>query len=157
MPTDSPYFHDSPASEVAPIALGTYPVSGLASQHRSDLHFFDAGLFYLVCIIFPYFLIPAYKNPAVRCSHVLGRYPTHNAVIERLYYLRTVSDLRDDYAFFCSAIFLTNNHVLRYIDESSRKVPRIRCTKGSVSESLACTMSRSEILKNGQPFTEVGP
>ena len=52
-------------------------------------------------------------------------------------------------------IFTGNNHVLANVGQLSRQVTRVRRLESRIRQPLTSTVSRAEILKNGEPFTKV--
>ncbi len=55
-----------------------------------------------------------------------------------------------------AAVEITDDHVLRDVDEAPRQVPRVGGAQSGVGEALAGTVRRDEVLEHRQAFHEVG-
>ena len=60
--------------------------------------------------------------------------------------------LRDLAAFFCFAIAVNDDDVLRYIHKPPRKIPGRRCTERRIGCTFARAVRRNEVLKHVESF-----
>ncbi len=92
----------------------------------------------------------------LRIQHIHRDYTAQDAVAQRF----------DDFAAFDqrfhrdtvagAAIVLSNDQVLRDVDQTSRQVTRVRRLQRRVRQAFTSAVCRDEVLQNVQAFAEVG-
>ena len=70
--------------------------------------------------------------------------------------IRECLDLHERNLLAFAAVYLTDNQILRYVNQTTGQVTGVRCTQSRIGQTFTGTVSRDEVLQYVQTFTEVG-
>ena len=143
------------AREVAAIALGADAVLGLAGEHRTDLHFLNAGGVDRLDVPFLNHLAGGHDHLAVRGLQILGGGAAENARRQRRDDLAGVDDRPHADAVLRTAIRGGDDRILRHVDETAGEITRVRGLQRRIREALAGAVGGVEVFENRQAFLEV--
>jgi hypothetical protein len=93
---------------------------------------------------------------ALGIDDVLGGGPAKNAVGERCDHGAALDDRAHLERPLGAAILLDDHRVLADVDQAAGQIARVRRLQRRVGKTLAGTVGRVEIFKDGQPLLEVG-
>ena len=141
--------------QVAAVAGGADAVLRLADEHGTDLHLLDAGSAdRLEVLLFDH---RALRNDdgAVLGNQILSRRAAEDARSQRRDHLAGIDDGAHLDAPLGAAIRLTDDRVLRHVDEAAGQVARVRRLERGVGQALTGAVGRVEVLENVEAFLEV--
>ena len=143
-------------SQVAAITLGADTVLGLASQHRTDFHFFNRRILDFLRDFFRDFLTRFHNQLAgLRMIYIIDRGPTQDSFIQGFNHFIVLLQCRCNQPTLCMAVFFGNNHILRHIHQPTGQVPGIGRLQSGIGKTLTGTVGRDEVLQHRQTFLEV--
>ena len=155
-PDGLPEIYFMPVSQISAITCPAYTSFRFACQNRPYPYPLYTGGLYLLNLIFTY--RPVGPNQHFSCYGIIDIFKSQPAKYPRAHSLKNLAPLHkglNPNAIHSTAIFLSNNCLLRYIHESAGKITRVGCLEGGVSQTLSCSMSRYKVLQNSQAFPEI--
>src|SRR5438093_3115071 len=146
--------HELAAREVASVAGAADAVLRVAAERRAHANALHAGLRdrlrdHLVDLV-----ATLHDGRAgLRMLDLLRGQSAEHAVLERLDDARLVGDHED--AVLVTAVFDADDDVLRHVHQTAGEVAGVGGPNGSVSQTLAATVRRDEVLEDRQALAEV--
>ncbi len=125
------------------------------------MHACNPGFFNRFCLVCGNKRI-AWDNPFARFGvlYIVNRPASAHAVGKGFNNLFAVRKSGNPHAgffiVFLNAILLADNYILRYVNKTAGKVPRIRRTEGRVGKTFTRAVAGNEIFKNSQAFAVIG-
>src|SRR5690606_9384686 len=131
----------------------------LAGEHRAHLDGLDAGLDERVDQHVAHVGAGRGHHGALGVDRVLGEGAREHRVLDVLVAHQLVADLRRDpdlETLRRAAVVLTDDDILRDVDETTREVARVRGTQSGVGETLTGTVRGDEVLRHTQTLAVRG-
>src|SRR5579885_2126365 len=141
--------------EVAPIAKRANTATGLAREHRANLHALDTGSLHLVREVFGNLLVDLDNHVALEVLDLVERHAANNAVAERLDFDAGFDDRLDVDAVRGAAIALIDDDVLGHVNETASQVAGVGGLERGIRQAFARAVRRDEVVQHVQAFTEV--
>ena len=143
--------------EAAAVALLTHAAHRLAGQHRADLDLLESGILNLGGELDVDFLTRLTQHIVGKgIFDVLESHATDDAITQRLDDLAALDDGRDEDAVERAAVVVGDDHILGDVDQTPGQIARVGRLQRRVRQSLARTVRRDEVLRDGQSLAEVG-
>ena len=148
--------HLMPASQVTTVALGADTVAGFAADRRAHDDFIDAVQLDEFNPLLVY-QRTAWNDDFVGAwlEHVTGDHSTQYALAQRLDDVAAFDVRGHQQTVFGTAIDLGHHQILRDVYQTTSQVTGVRSLQGGIRQTLTSTVSRDEVLKYAQTFTEV--
>src|SRR5476651_2702193 len=145
-----------PASQVTTVALGADAVTCFAADRRTYDHFVDAvQLDELDPLLVDQSTGRNNDFVGARLEYVTGDNSTQYALAQRLNYV-TAFNVRCHYqTVFSATVDFGNHQILRHVYQTTGQVTGVRGFQRGIRQTLTSTVSRDEVLKYAQAFTEV--
>ena len=148
--------HQVAGSEVPPVAHDANAPPGLAGQHRTDLHPFNAGPLNRTGKIFGDLLVDIHDQVAFVILDLLQRDPADNAVSQRLDDLAAFHDRAHVDAVHRPAIRMADDDVLRDVDQTAGQVAGVGGLQRRIGQPFAGPVGGDEVLQHGEALAEIG-
>ena len=152
---------------VRTVALRTHTNVGFTGQSGTDLDLIKRVAIFIhtfcyndSCTLRCDHMICFYKNVAIFITDIRACKTSCNTLLQRLDHLFSVSESTYFHSrnliFALCTVCLTNDQLLRYVNQTSGQVTRVSGTKSGIGHTFTCSMSRHEVLQYVKTFTEVG-
>ena len=143
-------------SQITAVALGADTETGFAADWRAHDHFVDA----VQLDEFNPLLVNqgACRNDnflGARLEYVTGDYSTQYALTQWLNNVAAFDVRSHQQTVFGAAVDFSHNQILRNVYQTTRQVTGVSSFQGGIRQTLTSTVSRDEVLKYAQTFTEV--
>ena len=153
--------YDLAVCKVRAVALRAYAVLRLAGEHRAYLDTVSACIFH--DLNDPVRVVRGHE-PVLGNSHlarlgileVLHKESAHETFLKILDLFLAVGDLEYVDTVGGAAVLLTNDNVLRNVNESSCQITRVGGTERRISQTLTCATRGDEVFQNVKTLTVVG-
>ncbi|CAM7750305.1 hypothetical protein CICRMM096B_24365 [Citrobacter cronae] len=150
------FVDDVATRQVTTIAVRTYTKVGVTGYNGTDFHGVNGVLFQQVTPLFVQQRVTWNQNiRGTRLQNVFSSHTTQNAIAQRLFNVTTLDNRGHGDAFQRAAIVLSNNQVLRNVNQTTRQITGVRCFQCGIRQTFTRTVSRDEVLEYVQTFTEV--
>ena len=142
--------------QVTSVTLSTYTVFGFAGEYRTDLYLFNTCSLDSFALRLADLLTGSYDELTFVVENIVNRYTTEDTESQR-------SD-RVTVSIFDSAcgqttegttVFLIDDHVVRYIDQTTGQITGIGSLQSGIGKTLTGTVGRDEVLQHGHSLFEV--
>ena len=155
--TDSLTFIDQVTTgKVTTVAHAAHTVISFTANRRADAHFINTRGFEGVN---PGFVEQSagrgYDIIAARTVDVFSHHATEHTLTQRLDNVAAFDDRLHDDASGCTTVVISDDHILRDVDQTTSQVTRVRCLQCSIGETLTSTVCRDKVLLRVQTFAEV--
>ena len=134
--------------KVGAVALFADAVFGAAVEHRTDLDPFDSGLDDSVGVLVGHHVLIVHKEVAVLVVEILDEVSAHKALGQRLDNVLAFLDVIDLDTDLGAAVVLTDDNILRNVDQTTGQITRVGGTKGGVGKSLTGAAGGNEVFEN---------
>ena len=150
------FLYHACGSQVAAVALRTDALAGFAGQYRTDIDRFDTGGIDSRSDIFGDLFSGGDDQFArVRVVHVVHGGTSDNAFVEGLHHVFIALDGRSRQAAKRAAVLFADDHVLRYVDQTTRQVTGVGRLQCGIGQTFTGTVRRDEVLQYRQTLFEV--
>ena len=142
--------------QVVTVALSANANLTAAFNNRTYLYFFDSRVYNRLCGCRVNHLVLRYDKLArFGVNYILCCGSALKTVYKRLDNLVSVTDIRNNNAVSCSAVFFADNDILRYINQAACKITRVSSTQRRIGKTFTRTVRRDKVLKHRKTLTEV--
>ena len=142
--------------QITTVTSSTHTVVGVTSDRRAHDNFVNAVL---LEELNPLLIDQGTSGHdgffAAGLDDITSNHTTQNALTQRLNNIATFNVRRHQQAVVGAAIRLGNNQILSNINQTTSQVTGVSCLQSRVGQTLTSTVSRDEVLKYVQTFTEV--
>ena len=112
----------------------------VAGKHRAYLNAFDSGVNnFLGALARNHILMRPDNLAGIRINSVMEQISALKTFCERFKNVVAVLNIEYGKAFFGAAVVLTDDNILRNIDQTAGKITRVSCTQSSICKSLTRT------------------
>src|SRR5690606_22651481 len=144
------------ASQVATVALGADAVAGFAADRRTHNHFVDAvQLDELDPLLVDQGTSRNDDVLGAWLEHVAGNDTTQYTLTQRLDNVAAFDVRGHQQALVGAAVDLGNHQILGNVYQTTSQVTGVRSLQCGIRQTFTSTVSRDEVLKYAQTFTEV--
>src|SRR5262249_17909556 len=148
---------DEAARQVTAVAEDADAATGLAGEHRPDLHLVDAGGVDAAYLLLVDLLVGGDQHLAgVRVDDVLERGAAQDAVAQLLDDLAALDQRGHFDPLDGAAVVVGDDGVLGHVDQAAGQVAGVGGLERGVGQTLAGAVRRDEVLEDAQAFAEVG-
>src|SRR5258707_10163730 len=148
--------HRPARRQVAAVAFDTATAPRFAGQDRTNTHALYAGTLNLSRQVLVDFLARFDNHRAFdRIDDVVERSESHNAIAQALDLLPAFNDGCRRNPSQRAAVGLTNDYVLRHVNQTAGQVTRVGCLQRRISQAFARAVRRDEVLQHVKAFAEV--
>src|SRR6185312_15733256 len=142
-------------AEVTAVAQDAAAALGFAGEHGANLYTLDTRCLNRGSLVFVDFLVDFDDGLTFVILQLFQRDAADDAVAQRLDGFAGFDDRHHVDAFHRAAIQLTDDDILRDVDETAGQVARVGGLECGIGETLTCAVRRDEVLQHGEAFTEV--
>src|SRR6516164_3923345 len=145
------------AGKIAPVAFGADAVHRIAGENRADAHLLHSGSDQAFdVLLLKKGRVRHQDFVAGRVAHLFGRGTAENATRQRGDDLPRVDNGAHLDAARGPAVLISDNAVLRDVDQAARQIAGVRGLERGVGETLASAVRRVEVFEHREPFFEIG-
>ena len=142
--------------QVAAIALHADTLLALASQHRTNFDALDGRVFNSLGDGFCNLLTSGHDElSSGRIDNIMYRHTSQDALIQSGNSLVAILQGRALQSAKCAAVFLSDNHIMRHINQTTCQITGIGRLHGGVGQTLTGTVGGDEVLQHRHSFLEV--
>ena len=143
--------------KVSAVALLAHAVVAVAGKHRAYLNAFDSGINnFLGALARNHILMRPDNLAGIRVNCVMEQISALKALCKRLQNVVSILNIGDGKTLFRTAVVLTDDNILRNIDQTAGKITRVSCTQSSICKSFTRTARRNKVFKYVKTLTVVG-
>ena len=143
-------------SQVTSVTLGTNTFLGFAGQYRTDFNALDWRVFNALCNVLGNFLTAGHNQFAsCRMNNIMYGYTTQDTFIQSGNGFIIVLQCRTNQSAERAAVFFINNHIMRYVNQTTGQVSGIGRLQSGIGKTLTGTVGRDKVLQHGQTFLKV--
>ncbi len=144
------------ACQVTTVALGADAVAGFAADWRTNDYFIDAVQLDELDPLLVYQRASRHDDFfCARLEHVTGNDSTQYALTQRLYNVTAFNVRSHQQTMLGTAINLGNHQILSDVYQTACQITGVSGFQRGIRKTLTSTVSRDEVLKYAQTFTEV--
>ena len=126
--------------KVSAVALLAHAVVAVAGKHRAYLNAFDSGVNnFLGALARNHILMRPDNLAGIRINSVMEQISALKALCKRLQNVVSILNIGDGKTLFRTAVVLTDDNILRNIDQTAGKITRVSCTQSGICKSLTRT------------------
>ncbi len=143
-------------SKIQSIALLAHTIFGLAAEDGADFNAFDTVVHNNVRICIGHQLVLADQHfPSLVIHEIFCKVAANQPLMQRFNDFAAFLNIVNFKSICCATVILTDNNILRNIDQAACQISGIRCTQSCICQAFTGTARRNEVFQNVQALTVI--